>query len=55
MPGDRTPGLTDDEIEAFREAVEELRDAVRTDLAADFGGDPEEYRADASITDRSDR
>lgn len=54
MARDRTRPVTDAEIDALREGVEELREAVRADLAADFGGDPADYRADGSVTDGGD-
>ena len=43
--------MTDEDIEALREDIEEVRQEVREDLAADFGGGPEDYRADKSILD----
>lgn len=37
--------MTDGEIEALRAEIEELRETIRRDLAEDFGGDPDDYRA----------
>ena len=51
MSRDQTQPVTDEEIEALREDIEEVRREVREDLAADFGGDPEDYRADKLISD----
>ena len=51
MSRDQTQPVTDEEIEALREDIEEVRREVREDLAADFGGDPEDYRADKPISD----
>lgn len=46
--------MTDDEIETLRDEIETLREEVRDDLAADFGGDPEDYRADKPLPDGGD-
>ncbi|MFQ3476829.1 hypothetical protein HKK80_11310 [Halonotius sp. F2-221B] len=51
MARDQTTPMTDEDIEALREDIEALRQAVREDLAADFGGDSEDYRADKPIPD----
>lgn len=54
MAPDRPRQLTAEELEALLEDVEELRRSVREDLADDFGGDPEEYRADTAVPDGGD-
>lgn len=51
MARDHPRSLTDEEIETLVEDVQEMREAVREDLASDFGGDPEDYRADTPVTD----
>jgi hypothetical protein len=51
MARDQTTPMTDEDIETLRADIEALRQAVREDLAADFGGDPEDYRADKPIPD----
>jgi len=51
MARDQTTPMTDEDIETLREDIEEIRQEVREDLAADFGGDPEDYRADKPIPD----
>ncbi|WP_165874785.1 hypothetical protein [Natrarchaeobius oligotrophus] len=43
--------MTDDEIDELRENIEELREDVREDLAEDFGGEPDDYRAEKPIAD----
>jgi len=44
MARDQEP-MTDDELAAAKESLEELRVQVREDLAEDLGGDPEDYNA----------
>lgn len=44
--------VTDEEIEAVREEMQAQREDVREALAADLGGDPEDYRAEAYFRDR---
>ena len=51
MTRDQTTPMIDEDIETLREDIEEVRQEVREDLAADFGGDPEDYRADKPIPD----
>ena len=49
--------MTDDELAAAGEAIQELREDVRADLAEDLGGDPDDYCADhyfASPDDQED-
>ena len=36
--------MTDDELEAFENAMDEQAEELRETLAEDLGGDPEEYR-----------
>lgn len=45
MARDQEP-VTDDEIEAVREEIQEQRVEIRRDLADDLGGDPEDYDAE---------
>lgn len=54
MAPDRSRSLTDDEIEALLDDVQELRETVLRDLADDFGGDSEDYRADRPVPDGGD-
>lgn len=51
MARDQTAPMTDEDIEKLRTAIEAVRQEVREDLAADFDGDPEDYRADKPIPD----
>lgn len=37
--------MTDEELAAAKTRLEELRERVQEDLAADLGGDPEDYDA----------
>lgn len=37
--------MTDEELTEAQDRLEELREQVREDLAADLGGDPEDYDA----------
>ena len=48
--------MTEEELAAASDAIQELREEVRADLAEDLGGDPEDYRADRyfSSLDESD-
>ena len=46
--------MTDDEIEELEENIEELRTEVRQDLAEDFGGEPDDYRAEKPVPDGGD-
>jgi hypothetical protein len=39
------------EFEAAKQRLDELREHVREDLAADFGGDAEDYNADTYHVD----
>ena len=51
MARDQTRPMTDEDIQTLREDIEEVRKEVRKDLAADFGGDPEDYQAGRFILD----
>jgi len=44
MARDRQP-MTDADIEALREKMDEQREEIREALAEDLGGDPEDYGA----------
>jgi len=44
MPRDQEP-VTDADIEALREKMDDQREEILDALAADLGGDPEDYRA----------
>lgn len=46
MARDTERPMTDDELAAASEAIQELRAEVRADLAEDLGGRPDDYRAD---------
>jgi hypothetical protein len=46
--------LTDEEIEAFREAMDEQSDDLHEALADDLGGEPEDYQVDYPRADRLD-
>ena len=39
-----TEPMTDEELEAFEQAMDEQAEELRETLAEDFGGDPEDYR-----------
>jgi len=52
MARDRGP-VTEAEFEEFRKKVEAQREEVRRALAADLGGNPEDYDAEAYLNDRS--
>lgn len=43
--------VSDDEIGAAKQRLDALREQVREDLAADLGGDPEDYNADTYHVD----
>ena len=51
MARDQTTPMTDEDIETLREGIEEIRQEVREDLAAEFDSDAEDYRADKPIPD----
>jgi hypothetical protein len=50
MARDQEP-VSDDELEAAKQRLDALREQVREDLAADLGGDPEDYNADTCHVD----
>lgn len=50
MARDQEP-VSDEEIEAAKQRLDELREQIREDLAADLGGDPEDYNADTYHVD----
>lgn len=50
MARDHQP-LTDDEIAELREKMDAQRADIRAALAEDLGGEPDEYRADRTVTD----
>ncbi|MEY7847931.1 hypothetical protein AB7C87_01840 [Natrarchaeobius sp. A-rgal3] len=54
MGRNQTRPMTDDEIAKFEENIEKLRTAVRQNLAEDFGGEPDNYRAEKLVPDGSD-
>lgn len=39
-----TEPMTDSELDAFEEAIDEQAEELREALAEDLGGDPEDYR-----------
>jgi hypothetical protein len=50
MARDQEP-VSNEEIEAAKHRLDALREQVREDLAADLGGDPEDYNADTYHVD----
>lgn len=42
--------MTDDEIAELREKMNAQREDIHAALAEDFGGDPDDYRADRPVT-----
>ena len=50
MARDQEP-VSEEELEAAKQQLDELRERVREDLAADLGGDPEDYNADTYHVD----
>lgn len=46
--------VTDEEVETLRRELEEQREELRRALAEDLGGDPEDYSAEAFLSDRVD-
>lgn len=49
MARDQEP--VSDDLEAAKQRLDALREQVRKDLAADLGGDPEDYYADTYHAD----
>ncbi|WP_311172783.1 hypothetical protein [Halobellus ordinarius] len=43
--------MTDAELAAAKEEIQELREEIREDLAADLDGDPEEYDSEKHFRD----
>lgn len=43
--------MTDDEIEALRDEMDEQREDVRAAIAEEIGGEPEDYQADKRVAD----
>jgi hypothetical protein len=50
MAQDQEP-VSEEELEAAKQHLDELREQIREDLAADLGGDPEDYNADTYHVD----
>jgi len=45
--------VSEDEIEALREEMDEQREDIREALAEDLGGEPEDYNAEEYLNDRA--
>lgn len=45
--------MSEDEIEALRTEMNDQREDIREALANDLGGKPEDYDAEAYLTDRA--
>lgn len=45
--------VSEEEIEALREEMDEQREDIREALAEDLGGDPEDYDAEEYLNDRA--
>ena len=45
--------VSEEEIEALREEMDEQREDIREALAEDLGGEPEDYDAEAYLNDRA--
>jgi len=43
--------MIDEVLEQAEAEIRELFEDVRSDLAEDLGGDPDDYRADRAVTD----
>ncbi len=52
MARDREP-VSEDELDALREEMEDQRAAIREALAEDLGGDPDDYDAETYLRDRA--
>ena len=52
MARDQEP-VSEEELKAAKQRLNELREQVREDLVADLGGDPEDYNADTYHLDES--
>jgi len=44
-------GMTDEELAAAEAELQALRSDVREALAEEFGGEPDDYRGDVTVTD----
>jgi len=45
--------VSEEEIEALREEMDEQREVIREALAEDLGGEPEDYDAEEYLNDRA--
>ena len=45
--------VSEEEIDALREEMDEQREDIREALAEDLGGEPEDYDAEAYLNDRA--
>lgn len=45
--------VSEEEIEALREEMDEQREEIREALAEDLGGEPEDYDAEEYLNDRA--
>ena len=45
--------VSEEEIDALREEMDEQREKIREALAKDLGGEPEDYDAEAYLNDRA--
>jgi hypothetical protein len=54
MARDTEGPMTEDELAAASDAIQELREEVRDDLADDLGGEPDDYRADRFFSPADD-
>jgi hypothetical protein len=45
--------VSEEEIEALREEMDEQREDIRESLAEDLGGEPEDYDAEEYLNDRA--
>jgi hypothetical protein len=45
--------VSEEEIDALREEMDEQREDIREALAEDLGGDPEDYDAEEYLNDRA--
>jgi len=51
MARDSEGPMTDAELAEAREQIQELREEVREDLAAELDGDPEDYNSETYFSD----
>lgn len=52
MARDQEGPMTDEELAAASEELQDLREEVREDLADDLGGDADDYRVENYFRDR---